>query len=513
MTAIALRPRNQTSVLWVASVISSLVMLDSNIVAVALPSIASSLTAEFSDIQWVITAYVLPFAALLLAAGSFADRVGRRKAVLIGQAVFALASLLCGLATQPWMLNAARALQGVGASLLLTAALAIINHNFRGPERVRAYAFWGASLGIAITSGPILGGAISSLIGWQWAFLINVPLCAGLMVATLRVVPESRDPEAKRMDYLGAAMFSSGLFLLTWGVIDGNALGWATPQVMRRLAGGAALLAAFVFVERAQDRPMIEFGLFRSRALVGSTFAMVGYAAGAQVMIFYLPLYLQNAYGFTPLTAGLAMLPFALPMFLAPRLVGKLSATWPSRSVLALGLTVSAIANGATALLATGGSSYLAFAVAMVAAGTGAGLLNGETAKALQGALPAERSGMASGLGATVRFTALLFAVAGLGAVLISVTVARFTDISMQFGLRAADAAMLAKRFAGGDGGGALSSLPAIVRNEAADALRQTFDLGFGAAAWTAAAVALLAMVLTWLLLPKPNMAMKTRTT
>jgi MFS family permease len=186
-------------------------MLDSNIVAVSLPSIARSLGATFTDIEWVVSAYVLTFAALLLAAGSYADRHGRKLATLIGLGVFTVASALCGLATSALMLNLARALQGVGASLLLTASLAVINHAFAGPERAKAYAFWGACLGIAITGGPIGGGVITDLFGWRWAFLVNVPIGVALFVTAAIVIAESRDHEAKRLD-IGASSPSAPAF-------------------------------------------------------------------------------------------------------------------------------------------------------------------------------------------------------------------------------------------------------------------------------------------------------------
>ncbi|HEX4496550.1 MAG TPA: MFS transporter [Thermoanaerobaculia bacterium] len=501
-------PARQRSILLIASLVSSLVMLDSNVVAVALPTIATSLGADFADMQWVITAYVLPFAALLLAAGSFGDKVGRRKAALLGQAIFAAASLSCGVATTPLMLNLSRALQGVGASLLLTAALAIINHSFQGAARARAYAFWGACLGIAITCGPIVGGLISSLFGWHWAFLINLPICAALIVGTFKVIPESRDPEAKRLDYAGVATFSSGLFLLTWAVIDGNALGWTAPAVLLRAAGGAALLAAFVAVERAQARPMVDFSLLRTGDFLGSTFSMIGYAGGAQVMIFYLPLFLQNAFGFAPARAGVAMLPFALPMFLVPRAGARLASRLSSRSILCLGLGTTAAANLLMAFLAGGRVSYLPFAVAMALAGSGAGLLNGETAKAMQSALPPQRAGMASGISGTVRFSALLFGVAGLGAVLLAATGRGFAAAASRWGLDTSAALGLARRFAAGDVSGVARILPAVLRDAGGTALRQAFESGFAVAASTAAGVALATLALTWLLMPAEERAL-----
>ncbi|EIK94827.1 EmrB/QacA subfamily drug resistance transporter [Pseudomonas sp. M47T1] len=474
-------------ILIVIGIVSSLVMLDTNLVAVALPTIASSLNADFADLQWVITAYVLPFAALLLAAGSFGDRVGRRRAALIGLVLFGLASLACGLSVSPLMLDISRAVQGVGASLLLTATLAIINHTFVGPERAKAYAFWGASLGVAITCGPILGGVISSLFGWQWAFLINVPLCSVLIVATLKVVPESRDPGADSLDYGGILTFSSGLFLLTWAVIDGNASGWLAPAVMWRAVGGLLLLAAFVMVEKRQSNPMLDFKIFGSRYFCGTVASMMGYAVAAQVMIFYLPLYLQNAFGFAPMTAGFAMLPFALPMFLVPRLSANI--TLSSRALLSLGLGVTAAGDMMMALLCNAGASYPLCAVAMVITGTGAGILNGETAKAVQGALPANRSGVASGIAATIRFTTLLFGIAALGAILLSSTLKAFVPHAGSLGWSIGQAVSTAKRFCAGDA--------ASIETTVMGLLRSAFESGFASAAWAAVAVAIIALVVT----------------
>jgi len=501
MSHVPIRPVSPRTQLLIISLISSLVMLDSNVVAVALPTIAKSLNADFADVQWVITAYVLPFAALLLAAGSLGDRIGRRLAALIGLAIFGLSSLACGLAVSPAMLNVSRAVQGAGASLVLTASLALINHNFAGVARAKAFAFWGASLGIAITSGPIIGGVIASLFGWTWAFLINVPICTALFAGAISSIPESRDPDATGLDYAGIATFSAGLFLVTWAVIDGNALGWLSAPILWRAVGGAALLVLFAAVEMRQRRPMLDFAIFNSRHFIGTVFAMVGYAAGAQVMIFYLPLYLQNSFGFQPMVAGIAMLPFALPMFVVPRLSVHLP--WHSRSLLSAGLAVTALANIAMGWLATAHASYWLFALAMTVAGIGAGVLNGDTAKALQGALPANRSGVASGIGATTRFVALLFGVAGLGALLVGATTSRFAAGAEHYAIAGPAAVAAAKRFSAGDVDGATAMLPPALHQHLGRLLRDAFQLGFSSAALAAAGVALACLAMTYLLMDR----------
>jgi EmrB/QacA subfamily drug resistance transporter len=477
-------------VLVTASLVSSLIMLDSNIVAVSLPSIARSLGATFAEVEWVVSSYIVCFAALLLAAGTAADRYGRKRMTLIGLAIFGASSATCGLASSGLMLNVSRAIQGVGASLLLTAALAVINHAFDGAARAKAYAFWGTCLGIAITSGPIVGGAITGAFGWRWAFLINLPICAGLLYASSAVFQESSDPGAKRIDVLGIVTFSIGLFLFVWALIDGNARGWASAAIVWRFAGAAALLAAFVAVELRQTRPMIDLALFGQPTFVGASFAMAGYAAGAQVMIFYLPLFLQNAYGFAPASAGLAMLPFAIPMFVAPRAGAALSARLSGRAILTLGLAVALAGDLLLWQLARTGQPYAVFLFGMLAAGTGAGLLNGETAKVLQNAIPTQRAGMGSGIGGTVRFAALLAGVAGLGAVLARVTARAFHTAAPSLGLDPAAAEAATRRITSGDLPVLLATLPAGARDAVRDAARAAFADGFAAAALMAAAAA-----------------------
>ncbi len=492
-------------ILLIASFVSSLSALDMNIVGVSLPPIARSLNTTFADIEWVVSAYILPFAALLLASGSFADRHGRKRLMLIGLVVFTVASVLCGLSTSALMLNLSRALQGIGASLTLPAALAVINHAFTGAERAKAYAFWGACLGIAITTGPIFGGLITTFFGWRWVFLVNLPVCAVLITATLRAIHESRDHEAKRLDLAGIVTFTSGLFFLIWALIDGNALGWTTMAILGRIATAACLLGLFVVAEVRQERPMVDFSLFRRSTFLGSTFAMLGYAGAAQVMIFYLPLYLQNAYGFDPAWAGAAMLPFALPMFLTPRFVGaKLANHYSGRTLLTAGLLITLAGNLLLSACAAATLSYGAFLIGMIVVGTGAGLLNGETVKVMQGAAPPQRGGMVSGVIATVRFTGLLIFVAGLGSVLSHVAVRGFTLAAARLGLGQDLAQSLARRIISGDLIGALSQAPVGIRGALQGVGTAVFSEGFAAASLTAAAVAMVCAILT-LVLVRPS--------
>jgi EmrB/QacA subfamily drug resistance transporter len=488
------------AVLLTASLVSSLIMLDSNIVAVSLPAIGRSLGASFTDIQWVISAYILTYAGLLLAAGNYADLHGRRKAMLFGLVVFALASAACGTATSVSMLNLARGVQGVGGAMLLTASLAIISHDFAGEERAGAFAFWGASLGIALAVGPIIGGAITNFFGWRWVFLVNLPACVILIAATLKVVTESRDPDAKRLDFGGIVTFSLGLGLMIWALIDGNDAGWLSIGVLGRLVAAGLLFAAFVVIERRQARPMVDFTLFRRCTFVGAVLAMIGYGAGAQVMVFFLPMFLQNAYGYAPVTAGIAMLPFALPMVLAPRVTSILASRFSGRALLSAGLAITAIGNLLFWAIACAQVSYGTFVVAMLVAGCGAGLLNGQTVKVLGGAVPQDRAGMASGLASTARFIGILVSVAAMGAVLSSVVRRAFGTAAMAAGISETDSSAAARRVTSGDLAGALSSVPAAARSALQAAGRASFADGFAAASLLAALVALVACLLTFLL-------------
>jgi len=407
-----------TPLLLIASMGCAMTVLDTNVVGIVLPAIARELNASFADIEWVISAYVLCFAALLLPAGSLADRFGRKRVFLIGVALFAAASLACGVAPSAALLYVSRAVQGVGAAFLLAPALAIIGHAFHDErERARAWAVWGGIMGLTMVLSPLLGGVINAWLGWRWAFGINVPICALLATGVVRIVDESRDPTPRSLDLWGIALFAAAMFALTWALIAGPEQGWLSTAVAWRASAGVALFAAFVGVEKRCAHPMLDLALFRSLPFVGAIVAMFAYASSAQVMASLLPLFLQNARGESALGAGVGMLPFALAMLVFPQLGRKLAAYMDSRRILTLGLTV--VACGNLAMMAAARSTSLAWLiVAMALLGSGGGLLNGETQKAIMGTVPRERAGMASGISTTSRFTGILLGFSGLGAVL-----------------------------------------------------------------------------------------------
>jgi EmrB/QacA subfamily drug resistance transporter len=493
--------RYRSKVLWVSSLVSSLIMLDSNIVAVSLPSIGRAIGAEFKDIEWVISAYVLTYAALLLAAGNYADLRGRRHSMVVGLGIFAVASLACGLATSSGLLNLSRAAQGVGGAMLLTSSLAVLSHEFSGAQRAQAFAFWGASLGTALAIGPIVGGAVTDFFGWRWIFLINVPICAALIRATFRTIEESRDPHARRLDFRGIVSFSAGLGFLIWALIDGNEAGWTSVWVLSRILLAAVSLISFYRLEIPQERPMVDFGLFGLPAFVGAVIAMLGYGATAQVLIFFLPLYLQNAHGFSPLMAGIGMSPFALPMVLAPSIVGRLGERYSGRTLLTVGLTITCLGNVLLSAAAWSGVSYALFLIPMLVAGCGAGLLNGQTVKVLGNSVPAARAGMASGLASTTRFIGILVSVAGLGAILSAVVSKLFVSQSRVLGLTEQTALAAVKKISAGNIMQALDGVAENLRPQLAAIAQGAFGHGFAAAALVAAAVSAASAAATFVLL------------
>lgn len=422
MTAATILPaaRRNNAILFVASMGCAMTVLDTNIVGVVLPTIARGLGATFADIEWVISAYVLCFSSFLLPAGSLADRFGRKRIFLYGIALFALASLACGWAATASMLYAARALQGVGAAFLLAPALAIIGHTFHGKqERDRAWAVWGGVMGLTMVLSPLAGGVISTFFGWRWAFFINVPICGLLALAVSNVIDESKNPQAGPVDIHGIALFVAGMFSLTWALILGPDRGWESRDVILRIACGVWFFFCLVIVERRKSHPMLDLRLFSSWPFVGAVMAMFAYAASAQVMTSLLPLLLQNIEGKTALAAGIGMLPFAIAMLIFPQLTRFVSHVMSAKQLLSIGLLIVGFGNMVIAWALTH-QHPLFITIGMALLGSGGGILNGETQKAIMGTIAPDRAGMGSGISTTARFSGILLGFASLGAILSS---------------------------------------------------------------------------------------------
>jgi EmrB/QacA subfamily drug resistance transporter len=391
-----------------------MLMVDLTVVQVALPTIQHDLRASFADLQWVIDAYALTLAAFILTSGSLADRFGRKRVFAAGLGVFTLASLLSGAADSAPALIAARALQGLGGAAMLATGLALIGQEFTGPERAKAIAAWGATVGIAVAAGPLVGGGLTGTLGWRWVFLVNAPI--GILTAAVAArMVNIADPDAKRLDWAGLATFSGSLSLLILALLRGNDVGWGSPLIVSLLLASGLLMAAFVLAEQHHPRPMFDLSLLRKPAFAGVSAATFAIGAGVFAMFPYLTLYLQDNLGYSPLAGGLCLLPATILTFLVPlatrRAVGKL----PPRIVLGGGLAITALGLAVMHGL-TVSSTWTALIPGLLLAGTGIGLANPAIAAIALGVAPPQRAGMASGISNTFRVAGLAAGVAVLGA-------------------------------------------------------------------------------------------------
>ena len=391
-----------------------MLLVDITIVNVALPSIQRSFSASLSGLEWVVDAYAITLAALILTAGALSDRYGRRLLFGLGVAVFSTASLLCGLAWNIAALDAARALQGIGGAALFATALALIGAEYQGAERGRAIAAWGATVGLAVAAGPLLGGIITDSLGWRWIFFVNIPIGAFAIGVAMRKVRESRDPGASRTDLTGLVCFSASLFLIVYALLRGNAAGWTSAQIVASLTAGLALLVTFVFVEIRQKRPMLDVSLFRQPAFLGVQLATFCLGAGMFAILPFLSIYLQAIDGYSPLATGLRFLPITAFVFFVPLATRNVAARIPIWTLLSTSLALV----GVGLLLMEAVSVHSHWTVLLpgfVVAGIGIGLANPTIAGAALRVVDPARTGMASGISNTCRVGGLAIGVAALG--------------------------------------------------------------------------------------------------
>jgi EmrB/QacA subfamily drug resistance transporter len=394
-----------------------MLLVDVTIVNVALPSIQDDLHASFAQLQWVVDAYALSLAALLLTAGSLADIFGRRLLFVIGLAVFTAGSLLCALATGPVFLVLARAGQGIGGAIMFATSLALLAQAFHGRERGTAFAVWGAVTGAAVAIGPVLGGIITT--GWSWRgiFFVNIPVGVAAIAVTAWRVSESRDPSRRGVDLPGFALFTLALVALVYGLIRAGEQSWDDAGVVVCLAGAAVLLAAFVAVERARREPMFDLALFRVPTFCGGSIAAFAVNGCVYAMLLYIVLYLQDVLGYSALQTGLRLLIMSAVTLPAAIVSGRLSSRVPVRLLIGLGLALS----GAGLLLMAGltaDSGWTHLIPGLVAAGVGSGLVNPALASTAVGVVPHHSAGMASGINSTFRQVGVATGIAVFGTLL-----------------------------------------------------------------------------------------------
>ncbi len=393
-----------------------MLLLDVTIVNVALPDIERALHASLADLQWVIDAYALTLAALLLTAGSLADLYGRRRLFAIGIVVFTLGSLLCGVATTPTFLSLARAAQGVGGAIMFATGLALLSNAFQGRERGTAFGVFGAVTGVAVAVGPVLGGAITSGLSWRWIFLVNVPVGVAALAVTLERVDESRPSGARRPDWLGLVTFSTGLAALVYGLIRSSEDGWGATNVVGALVAAALLLVAFVVAEALQRTPMFDLTLLRKPTFVGGLIAAFAISASLFSTFPYLVLYLQTGLGLTAIQVGVRFLVLSGPIFVTAAIAGRLTDRVPTSLLIGPGFALIGVALLLMRGLAPG-QDWTHLVPGFIVAGVGAGLVNVPLASTAVGVVEPARAGMASGINATLRQVGIATGVAALGAI------------------------------------------------------------------------------------------------
>jgi EmrB/QacA subfamily drug resistance transporter len=460
--------------LTVVCVAVFMLLLDITIVNVALPDIGTDLKANFSDLQWVIDAYSLMLAALLLTAGSLGDLLGRRAVFIVGLGVFSVASLACGLSDSSLLLNLMRGVQGIGGAIMFSQSLALIAQEFQGRDRGTAFGIWGATVGASVAVGPLLGGLITEKLGWEWVFFVNVPVGAIAIALAFTKMRETRDPDAPGIDWLGLVTFSSALFLLVFALIRGNPEGWGSTMIVAMLAGAGVLLVAFFVIEARVPNPMLELSLFRVPTFAGASVAAFGLSASMFAMFLYLTLYIQRGLGYSPLEAGVRFLPITLMSFFVSPIAGRLSSTVPIRLLMGSGLVLVALG-----LLLMHGltihSEWTALLPGFIVAGAGVGLVNPPLASAAVGVVAPQRSGMASGINTTFRQVGIATGIAALGAVYQSVTESHVREGFATLTGAAGQAGRLASEVADQEVGRALAQLPPGSRGAAAGIVESSF--------------------------------------
>jgi EmrB/QacA subfamily drug resistance transporter len=490
---------------WTLAVVSVTLIisaLDETIINVALPTLQRDLDASASGLQWTVNAYVLAFGGLLLIMGGLGDRFGRARMLRAGLTVFGLASLVAAYVDTTGQLIVARAAMGVGASMMMPATLSIIVDVFRGEERSKAISIWAALAGIGLFLGPILGGLLLRNFWWGSVFLANVPIAAVALVATILIVPESRDPEAKPLDVPGAILSTAAVSALIYAIIEGPKMGWTSWQIMLPLAAAVFLGSVFAAWEKRTRYPLLDFEFFRrprfssgAIAISLSFFAMAGLSFG-------LTQFFQFVQGYSPLQAGLRFLPAALGLAVGAMSSEKLVRRFGTTVVVTAGM-VALAATLSLILLWNADTGYLVVGTVLTLIGMAAAIVFAPATEAVMGSVPEEQAGVASATNDITRLMATALGIAALGAAMYSIYSTRIADAVAALPPAAAAAAQ-------GSVGAALqlvTTLPGDAGTALTIAAREAFTDAFGLAALIGAVVVLLGVaVVAKKMPPRPQL-------
>jgi EmrB/QacA subfamily drug resistance transporter len=497
MTQLMHRGRTANRWMTLAVLCTSVVLItiDTTILNVAIPTLSRSLATSTGELQWIVDAYTVVFAGLLLTCGSLGDRLGRRRILAIGLVVFGVGCAASALAGSAGVLIAMRALTGVGAALIFPATLSLITNVFTDPvERQKAIAVWASTAGIGIALGPLAGGVLLEHFYWGSIFLVNLPVIAVALVGIAIWVPESRDPVHHRLDLAGALLSIVGLATLVYGVIRGGSDGWSDPATLGTIVAGIAVIALFVLHELRTPAPMLDVGVFRNPRFAGASAAVTAVYFCLFGTIFLLTQHLQELLGYGTLAAGIRTVPFAITLMIVanttPRIVGRFGQRLP----IVVGLVVVA-GSQLLRIASTPTSGYGIIFASQVAFAFGMGLLIAPATASIMGAVPAASAGVGSAINDTTRQVGGALGVAVMG----SVAAAGFRESLVH---RVPNVASGARDSLGAAMATAKSLGSTAIAQRVGDAARVAFIHGLRLASWVAFAVALLGAVVAWRLLP-----------
>ena len=502
---VATTPCRASQGVWVlvATIIaSSMAFIDSTVVNVALPALQNNFGASVVGVQWVVESYGLTLAALILVGGAMGDLFGRRRMFLLGVAVFAIASVACGLASSIQQLIAARAIQGIGAAFLVPGSLALISASFGENGRGRAIGTWSGSTAITTAIGPVLGGWLIEHLSWRWAFFINLPLAVIVVGVSFWCVPESGSRERGGIDWRGALAATCSLTGLVFGFIESSRLGWKHPLLLTSLAVGVIGAIAFQRIEAMVVSPMVPLNLFRSRAFSGANLLTLFLYAAIGIFFFLFPLDLIQAQGYSATAAGGAILPAILLMFLLSRWSGGLVDRYGARLPLIIGPVIAAFGFFLFSIPSVGGSYWSTFFPAVVVLGLGMAVSVAPLTTVVMDAVDRDRVGTASGINNAVARVAGLLAIAVLG-------VAMVTEFGGELNRRLASVAMpsdVRTELQSNQARLAALEPPAGVDAATASAIESaivaSFVFSFRLMMWVCAVLALAGAAVAWRLIP-----------
>jgi EmrB/QacA subfamily drug resistance transporter len=433
--------KSRTWTLTVVSLATAMLMLDIAVVNTAITDMGRDLGTGLDGLKWVVDAYTLALAAVVLTTGSLADRLGRRRVFAAGLIVFTIASAGAAAATDITMLNIIRAVQGLGAAAMFATSMALLANEFpQAQERAKALAVYGATIASSFALGPLVGGGLTSAFGWRSIFAINIPIGIAALVITRKYVRESRDPQPRRIDWAGQALLTGGLFLLVLALLRGNDVGWGSTQIVAEFAGAGVLLAAFAAVELRVKDPMLPLRLFRIPSFTGAQISAFSISASLFALYLYTTIYLQQVLGLSPIEAGLVYLPATIVGAVVSGATAGLAEKISPRIMVSAGL---ALVGAGLLMMSVPGvnSSWWAFEPGAIVAMIGTGMFNPAVIAVALGSVSEHQSGLAAGVNDTFRQAGIAVGVAALGAMIPTTALAHGDKVSYTNGLHDALAA------------------------------------------------------------------------